>query len=132
MPRKRAREPEPEPDYKRLGQYVLSRRVQLGYTTRLEFAEATRLGVRTIYRLEHGVLRADDVTYARVQAVLGWGTGSCEAISRGGEPTPAPAPADAPELRDETLRAIWQLPGLTESDKRMMVEFVRYLRDRDT
>ena len=42
----------------RLGQHVVSRRVELGYRTRTDLANALHLTVRTLADIEHGVRRA--------------------------------------------------------------------------
>src|SRR5258705_10269961 len=71
----------------RLGHHVVSRRVALGYRTRIDLANSLQFTVRTLSDIEHGVRRASPGTYAILENKLAWAPGSIETILAGGEPT---------------------------------------------
>ncbi len=96
-------------DLERLGHYVVSRRVALGYRNRTDLASSLQFTVRTLADIEHGVRKASAGSYAILENKLGWAPGSIDTILAGGEPTetvptlhrsiPA-APAQGPQPRD--------------------------------
>jgi hypothetical protein len=51
-------------DLERLGHYVVSRRVSLGYRNRTDLADSLQFTVRTLADIEHGVRKASPGTYA--------------------------------------------------------------------
>ena len=71
----------------RLGAYIASRRVALGYKHRKHFAHALGITDRTLDDIESGVRRARIGTYAQIENVLEWKPSSIAAILDGGEPT---------------------------------------------
>jgi len=70
----------------RLGHHVVSRRVALGYRTRIDLANSLQFTVRTLADIEHGVRKASPGTYAILENKLGWAPGSIDTILAGGEP----------------------------------------------
>jgi hypothetical protein len=70
----------------RLGHYIVSRRVALGYRNRTDFAESLQFTVRTLSDIENGVRKASAGTYAMLENKLAWAPGSIDTILAGGEP----------------------------------------------
>ena len=70
----------------RLGHYIVSRRVALGYRNRTDFADSLQFTVRTLSDIENGVRKASPGTYAMLESKLGWAPGSIDTILAGGEP----------------------------------------------
>src|SRR6476660_4977312 len=70
----------------RLGHYVVSRRVALGYRNRTDLADSLQFTVRTLADVEHGVRKASPGTYAILENKLAWAPGSVDTILAGGEP----------------------------------------------
>jgi hypothetical protein len=70
----------------RLGHYVVSRRVALGYRNRTELADDLQFTLRTLADIEHGVRKASPGTYAMLENKLAWAPGSIDTILAGGEP----------------------------------------------
>ena len=70
----------------RLGHYVVSRRVALGYRNRTDLANSLQFTVRTLADIEHGVRKASPGTYAMLENTLAWAPGSIDTIRAGGEP----------------------------------------------
>src|SRR6478672_6446695 len=70
----------------RLGHYVVSRRVALGYRNRTDLANSLKFTVRTLADIEHGVRKASPGTYAMLENKLAWAPGSIDTILAGGEP----------------------------------------------
>ena len=73
----------------RLGRYVVSRRVALGYRHRIDLANDLPITDRTLADIEHGVREASPGTYAVLENKLGWAPGSIDAVRSGGEPAEA-------------------------------------------
>ena len=71
----------------RLGHHVVSRRVALGFRTRIDLADSLQFTVRTLADIEHGVRKASPGTYAMLENKLAWAPGSIDTILAGGEPT---------------------------------------------
>ena len=84
----------------RLGHYIVSRRVALGYRNRTDLASSLQFTVRTLADVEHGVRKASPGTYAMLENKLAWAPGSIDTILAGGEPhetvTELRRPASAP------------------------------------
>lgn len=78
-----------EQNWKRLAELAISRRVQLGYTRRTEFARVNGLSHdRTIFDLEHARrTNFGPATIAQIEQVYQWLPGSVRAVLEGGEPT---------------------------------------------
>ena len=70
----------------RLGHYIVSRRVALGYRNRTDLADSLQFTVRTLADVEHGVRKASAGTYAMLENKLAWAPGSIDTILAGGEP----------------------------------------------
>ena len=70
----------------RLGHYIVSRRLALGFRNRTDLANSLQFTVRTLADIEHGVRKASPGTYAMLENKLGWSPGSIDTILAGGEP----------------------------------------------
>jgi hypothetical protein len=70
----------------RLGHYVVSRRVALGYRSRTDLADDLQFTLRTLADIEHGVRKASPGTYAMLENKLAWAPGSIDTVLAGGEP----------------------------------------------
>ena len=70
----------------RLGHYVVSRRVALGYRSRADLADDLQFTLRTLADIEHGVRKASPGTYAMLENKLAWAPGSVDTVLAGGEP----------------------------------------------
>ena len=64
----------------------MSRRVALGFRTRIDLADSLQFTVRTLADIEHGVRKASPGTYAMLENKLAWAPGSIDTILAGGEP----------------------------------------------
>lgn len=74
-------------DWTRLGRFVVSRRVELGYRTRQDFATAAPMSARVLGDIETGRRsNFDSVTIARLEQGLRWRQGSVDSIVNGGGP----------------------------------------------
>ena len=73
-------------DLERLGHYVVSRRVALGYRNRTDLADSLPFTVRTLADIEGGVRKASPGTYAMLENKLAWAPGSIDTILMGGDP----------------------------------------------
>jgi hypothetical protein len=114
-------------DWRRLADYVVARRVELGMRDRRAFAEATGVTERTLGKLENGQ-RVSPSTLGMVENRLGWAPGSCRRILAGGEPNPgSPDPGHA-EYEDPTLWHIASTPGLPPDVVRGLVALARNWR----
>ena len=98
-------------DWRRLADYVVARRVELGMRDRRAFAEATGVTERTLGKLENGQ-RVSPSTLGMVENRLGWAPGSCRRILAGGEPNAGSADLGHAEYEDPTLWHIASTPGL--------------------
>ncbi len=70
----------------RLGHYIVSRRVALGYRNRTDLADSLQFTVRTLADIEHGVRKASAGTYAMLENKLSWAPGCIDTVLAGGEP----------------------------------------------
>jgi hypothetical protein len=114
-------------DWRRLADYVVARRVELGMRDRRAFAEATGVTERTLGKLENGQ-RVSPSTLGMVENRLGWGPGSCRRVMAGEEPNvgaPDPPPA---EHEDPTLYHLASTPGLPPDVVRGLVALARNWR----
>jgi hypothetical protein len=91
----------------RLGHYIVSRRVALGYRTRTDLANSLKFTVRTLADIENGVRKASPGTYAMLENKLGWAPGSVDTILAGGEPKELVVKLrrDSPEPRYQSFTA---------------------------
>ncbi|MGX6605580.1 helix-turn-helix domain-containing protein [Micromonosporaceae bacterium Da 78-11] len=124
---------EPMSDWNRLGEYVVSRRVNLGHDTRGSFAEAAQIHARVLSDIENGRRgNYDKVTIAKLETALNWETGSVKHVTEGGEPTireqvPPQAGDSVGDLltnyqpsRDEALLKVMR-SNLPDAQKRQIV-----------
>jgi hypothetical protein len=70
----------------RLGHYIVSRRVELGFRNRTDLADSLQFTVRTLADIENGIRKASPGTYAMLENKLAWAPGSIDTILAGGEP----------------------------------------------
>lgn len=74
-------------DWERLGRYVVARRVELGFKRRGEFATALQVSTRVVGDLETGRRgNFDATTFASLERVLGWETGTARRVADGEDP----------------------------------------------
>jgi DNA-binding XRE family transcriptional regulator len=95
-------------DWERLGEFVRRGRVELGYRTQEQFAEAAKISTRTLRELEAGRVVAKR-TLALVEAALNWGPGSAQSVLRQGRPIVEPeqaAPASTRVADEKNLQRI--------------------------
>src|SRR4029079_10803346 len=85
----------------RLGHYIVSRRVALGYRTRTDLANSLKFTVRTLADIENGVRMASPGTYAMLENKLGWAPGRIDNIqeARGPQELVVKLRRDSPEPR---------------------------------
>jgi hypothetical protein len=117
-------------DWRRLADYVIARRVELGMRDRRAFAEATGVTDRTLGKLENGQ-RVSASTLGIAENRLGWAPGSCRRILAGGEPGTGPAGHADAEYDDPTLRHLANTPGLPPDVVRGLIALARNWRDGD-
>jgi hypothetical protein len=117
-------------DGRRLADYVVARRVQLGMRDRRAFAEATGVTERTLGKLENGQ-RVSPSTLGMVENRLGWAPGSCRRILAGGEPNLGSPDPGHTEYEDPTLWHIASTPGLPPDVVRGLVALARTWRQGD-
>src|SRR5215469_1372739 len=117
-------------DWRRLADYVVARRVELGMRDRRAFAEATGVTERTLGKLENGQ-RVSPSTLGMVENRLGWAPGSCRRILAGGEPNPGSPDPEHAEYEDPTLWHIASTPGLPPDVVRGLVALARNWRQGD-
>ena len=123
-------------DPARLASYVKTRRLNLGLA-RKTAAEHAGMSKDTWKRIEEGG-SVREMSYAKVDPVLGWAPGSCIAVLGGREPIlskPAETPADADISRvpDEDLgdraRKVIQLATIATTSG-LTADEIRELSDR--
>jgi Helix-turn-helix len=117
-------------DWRRLADYVVARRVELGMRDRRAFAEATGVTDRTLGKLENGQ-RVSASTLGVVENQLGWAPGSCRRILAGGEPSTGTSGHGHEEYEDPTLRHIASTPGLPPDVVRGLIALARNWRQGD-
>ncbi len=114
-------------DWRRLADYVVARRVELGMRDRRAFAEATGVTERTLGKLENGQ-HVSPSTLGMVENRLGWAPGSCRRILAGGEPKLVSPELGHAEYQDPTLWHIASTPGLPPDVVRGLVALARNWR----
>jgi transcriptional regulator with XRE-family HTH domain len=114
-------------DWRRLADYVVARRVELGMRDRRALAAATGITDRTLGKLENGQ-RVSPSTLGVIENLFGWAPGSCRRIMAGGEPNVTQgAQADA-RYDDPTLRHLASTPGLPPEVVRGLIALARNWR----
>lgn len=74
--------------WKRVGQAVRQRRIELGFSSQIELSSAGGPGLSTLSKIERGVqLSYEDQVIWRLEQALQWESGSVQAILDGGQPT---------------------------------------------
>lgn len=114
-------------DWKRLARHVRSRRMELGYATTRQLAEAVDISFRTIGNLERGVAVGPN-TLTAVENVLGWTPGSALEVLAGGEPASRPsAPPERAQVDvdDDSLEA-----RIIHASPEEIAESVEWVRER--
>ncbi|HYK69226.1 MAG TPA: helix-turn-helix transcriptional regulator [Streptosporangiaceae bacterium] len=119
----------PGDDWRRLADYVVSRRVELGMRERRALAAATGVTDRTLGKLENGH-RVSASTLGVIENELGWSPGSCRRILAGGEPILTAASEDG-QYSDPTLRHLANTPGLPPDVVRGLIALARTWREGD-
>ena len=116
-------------DWRRLADYVVARRVDLGMRDRRALAAATGVTDRTLGKLENGQ-RVSASTLGVIENHLGWSPGSCRRILAGGEPEVLGGARDqAASYDDPTLRHLASTPGLPPEVVRGLIALARNWRE---
>jgi hypothetical protein len=117
-------------DWRRLADYVVARRVELGMRDRRALAKATGVTDRTLGKLENGQ-RVSASTLGVLDNQLGWSPGSCRRILSGGDPDviAAAREEDAAGYDDPTLRHLASTPGLPPDVVRGLIALARNWRE---
>jgi Helix-turn-helix len=116
-------------DWRRLADYVVARRVELGLRDRRALAAATGVTDRTLGKLENGQ-RVSASTLGVIDNNLGWAPGSCRRILSGGEPEViGTARHDMAGYEDPTLRHLAETPGLPPDVVRGLIALARNWRE---
>jgi Helix-turn-helix len=97
-------------DWRRLADYVIARRVQLGMRDRRALSAVTGVTDRTLGKLENGQ-RVSASTLGVIENQLGWAPGSCRKILAGGEPS-LNRDEQRADYDDPTLKHLASTPGL--------------------
>lgn len=136
-------------EWKALGRAVTSRRVELGFDRRDDFASTAGIGSRTIGEIERGEEKGyRDSLIARLEKALQWPPGAVRSIVDGGDPPPPGSrtiyvegdrdaaylqavqdrPADEPDPLEAKLERLQLLAsGLNPSDARRLADSVQLL-----
>jgi transcriptional regulator with XRE-family HTH domain len=117
-------------DWRRLADYVVARRVELGMRDRRAFAAATGITDRTLGKLENGQ-RVSASTLGIIENVFGWAPGSCRRILAGGEPSGSSRAEVGARYDDPTLRHLASTPGLPPDVVRGLIALARNWRQQD-
>jgi hypothetical protein len=117
-----------EGDWKRLGDYVVARRIALGMRDRRALAAATGVTERTLGKVENGS-RVSASTLGALENHLDWAPGSCRQILAGGEPVVSGAPGIT-RYDDPTLQHIAEVPGLPPDVVRGLIALARNWREQ--
>ncbi len=117
-------------DWRRLADYVVARRVELGMRDRRALAAATGVTDRTLGKLENGH-RVSASTLGLIENRLGWAPGSCRRILDGEEPSPARAGQREAGYDDPTLRHLASTPGLPPDVVQGLIALARNWRQGD-
>jgi hypothetical protein len=129
------------PAWDRLAEYVVRRRVELGYKNRPALVANSSIGLRTLGDIETGRRTSyDRSTIAAIEDALRWRSGSVAAVLEGGEPVAAgeataqPSTVDAlPAFptgpSDDPVVRIMRRDDLTEEQKAKIIRTL--LREQD-
>jgi len=117
-------------DWRRLADYVVARRVELGMRDRRSFAAATGITDRTLGKLENGQ-RVSPSTLGVIENVFGWAPGSCRRILAGGEPGASSWQEADAHYDDPTLSHLASTPGLPPEVVRGLIALARNWRQGD-
>jgi transcriptional regulator with XRE-family HTH domain len=119
-----------EENWKRLGDYVVARRIALGMRDRRALAAVTGVTDRTLGKVENG-RRVSASTLGALDNHLGWTPGSCRQILSGGEPALQAAAPSGPQYDDPTLQHIAEVPGLPPDVVRGLIALARNWREQE-
>ncbi|HKD86983.1 MAG TPA: helix-turn-helix transcriptional regulator [Streptosporangiaceae bacterium] len=114
-------------DWRRLADYVVARRAELGMRDRRALAAATGITDRTLGKLENGQ-RVSPSTLGVIENVLSWAPGSCRRIMAGGEPSATSRPQADARDDDPTLRHLASTPGLPPEVVRGLIALAKNWR----
>jgi transcriptional regulator with XRE-family HTH domain len=115
-------------DWRRLADFVVARRVAVGFRDRRALAAATGITERTLGKLENGQ-RVSASTLGAIENYLGWTPGSCRRILAGGEPTVGSSASEEEESKDPTLQYLAETPGLPPEVVRGLIALARNWRE---
>ena len=115
-------------DWERLASYVRERREELGLTQE-EVASRGGPSTATLRLIENNATDSyRQKSLRQLEDALGWTRGSVLAILAGDEPVLHGGQPGAQRYADPTLQGIWELPGLTEEERRIAVAFIEAIR----
>lgn len=115
-------------DWRRLADYVVARRVELGMRDRRAMSAAIHVTDRTLGKLENGH-RVSASTLGVIENAFGWMPGSCRRILAGGEPLSVPGTPADPRYADPTLQHLASTPGLPPEVVRGLIALARGWRE---
>lgn len=118
-----------EENWKRLGDYVIARRIALGMRDRGALAAVTGVSERTLGKVETG-RRVSPGTLGALENHLDWAPGSCRQILADGDPVVLPASTAIPQYDDPTLQHIAEVPGLPPDVVRGLIALARNWREQ--
>jgi transcriptional regulator with XRE-family HTH domain len=114
-------------DWRRLADYVVARRVELGMRDRRAFAAATGITDRTLGKLENGQ-RVSPSTLGVIENVFDWAPGSCRRVLAGGQPSTSSPAESGGSYDDPTLSHLASTPGLPPEVVRGLIALARNWR----
>jgi transcriptional regulator with XRE-family HTH domain len=117
------------PDWKRLGDHVIARRAEYGWT-RQQLADASHISTRILGDIETGRRgNFDRTTLARLEQALNWRIGSAQAIAEGSQAAQADSiglgrntrTQEPVSERDQLIISIMERDDITDGQKAEIV-----------
>ncbi|MBA9006016.1 hypothetical protein [Thermomonospora cellulosilytica] len=125
----------PQGDWQRLGDLLISRRVELGYQERSAWCKATGLNYKTVTDIELAKRsNFGPQMLAKIELAYQWEPGSIKRVLQGGPPVPRRTEErDADRYPegvggDPFLEYIWDYPEASDLERRTAVRAVQELR----
>ncbi len=115
---------QPTPEWTRLAEHVVARRVQLGYRKRPAFTDASGISTRILGDIETARRNSyDPTTIAKLEQALKWATGSVNSILAGAEPTALDTalPTGMASQPTTALEKVMRADNLTDEQKKKIV-----------
>lgn len=125
----------PADAWKRLGELLVQRRIELAprYRKRTAFAGDTGIHWRLLYDIERARRKSfTPETLAAVEVAYRWQPGSVARVLAGGDPVPIPepqavpsSPEPEPRFSDWRLQYVMDTPGLDLETRLLLVDITR-------